>query len=188
MKRQVGTAAAVCIFLAVAFAPGARAQCGITPESFRLAVPLPNVAAAQALPNTTTAGTVQDSAQGDRSIVGFWKVTFTSGGQVIDLGYALWHSDQTEILSDTAAGPAHGNVCMGAWAKTGLRTYKLNHQGLSFDLNGNLSGTVLIKEQVTVARDGNTYRGAFSTDFVDLSGNIFMHLDGEVAGTRITAD
>ena len=131
---------------------------------------------------------VRPEPREEASIVGFWKVTFTSGGQVVDLGYTQWHSDGTEILSDTAAGPAHGNLCMGAWTKSGSRTYKLNHHGLSFDLNGNYTGTVVIKETVTVARGGNAYSGIFTVDFLDVSGNPFMPIEGEVSGTRITAD
>ena len=77
---------------------------------------------------------------------------------------------------------------MGAWARIGSRTYKLNHLGLTFDLNGVLTGTTQTRQQITVAHGGNAYSGSFSIDFLDLSGNVVMHFDGEVTATRITAD
>jgi hypothetical protein len=58
------------------------------------------------------------------NIVGLWKITFTSGGQVVDQGFDAWHSDGLEVLNDTPP-PATGNVCLGVFAQTGHCTFKL---------------------------------------------------------------
>src|SRR5215475_7071732 len=44
-----------------------------------------------------SAGAVS-SVRNPPSIVGLWNVTFSSGGQVVDVAYDAWHSDGTEIL------------------------------------------------------------------------------------------
>lgn len=190
MKLEATAAALMAIGLFSVMAPRANAQCAISPTGLQAVDPLPNLAPAQtqAQRDPTSADTSQSPTRDNASIVGFWKVTFTSGGQLVDQGFGQWHSDGTEILSDTANGPAHGNLCMGAWVKTGPRTYKLNHLGLTFDLSGALTGTTQTRQQITVAHGGNTYSGSFGIDFFDLGGNTIMHLDGEVAGTRIAAD
>lgn len=188
IKGTVIALAAIAPF--ILFVPGANAQCAISASGLQTATPLPRQASPQVQGqiDPAPADIAGDSARDNASIVGFWKVTFTSGGQVVDQGFNQWHSDGTEILSDTANGPAHGNICMGAWTKTGSRTYKLNHFGLSFDSNGNFTGITQTREQLAVARGGNSFSGSFSIDFFDLSGNVIMHIDGEVAGTRITVD
>src|SRR5581483_9578875 len=119
------------------FNRSSQCQCAISPAAFVATASAPNLALpqVQAHSDPGPADAAEDSGRDNASVVGFWKVTFTSGGQVVDQGFGQWHRDRTEILSDTANGPAHGNLCMGAWAKTGPRTYKLNHLGLTFDLN-----------------------------------------------------
>ncbi|HZQ55925.1 MAG TPA: hypothetical protein VFB14_27270 [Bryobacteraceae bacterium] len=190
MKIEKTFVAAVSITFSLIAVPSANAQCAISPAAFVATASAPNLALpqVQAHSDPGPADAAEDSGRDNASVVGFWKVTFTSGGQVVDQGFGQWHRDRTEILSDTANGPAHGNLCMGAWAKTGPRTYKLNHLGLTFDLNGALAGTTQTRQQITVARGGNTYSGSFTIDFFDLNGNTIAHFDGEIAATRITAD
>ena len=81
-----------------------------------------------------------NDANGSASIVGFWHVLFTSGGQPFDEGYDVWHSDGTEILNDNAPpAPANGggNFCMGVYEKTGPGAFKLKHPFWLMDANGN---------------------------------------------------
>src|ERR1700754_3743133 len=47
------------------------------------------------------------------SIVGMWKVTFTSNGKLVDFGYSVWHSDGTEILNSGNRAPVTENFCLG---------------------------------------------------------------------------
>jgi hypothetical protein len=121
------------------------------------------------------------------SIVGFWNVTFLSGGEVVDVAFDAWHSDGTEILNDYT-NPIEGNVCLGVWEQTGARTYKLKHPSWSFDSNGNLLGTVWIGETVTVSADGNRYSGSYKYDIDDTSGIFIEELNGQIKATRIRPD
>jgi len=125
------------------------------------------------------------------SIVGLWHVRFLSNNQLFDEGFDQWHSDGTEILNDTAPPqPANGagTVCLGVFEQTAQRTYKLRHPFWSFDANGNLAGSGVFLERVTVDKSGNSYHGSFSFITYDLSGSITSEVTGEIKAQRITVD
>ena len=119
------------------------------------------------------------------SITGLWKVTFTSGGKVVDVGFDAWHDDGTEMLNDYT-DPIEGNVCLGAWEQTGTRTYSLKHPSWSFDPTGKLQGTVVILENVTLSEDAMTYTGSYKYDIYDTAGKFVTELTGKEKATRIT--
>jgi len=136
----------------------------------------------------------------DASIVGMWKVQFTSMGNTnhnppipdgasIDFGYVQWHSDGTELMNSGGHAPSTQNFCMGVWRRSGFATYQLNHFALSYDaVSGNLINKVNIREVITLDPSGNTYSGTFTIDIFDVNGNHLDHLAGNVAAQRITVD
>jgi hypothetical protein len=138
--------------------------------------------AAFQLPSFTLISSHSDSD----SIVGFWNVTITSDGQVIDSAYVQWHSDGTEIMN-SSRDPRSGNFCMGVWKKVG-NSYVLNHFAKSWDSDGNLIGPAHVRQRVRVDQGGQSYSGVFTLDQYDTSGNLLIHLAGEVSATRITVD
>ena len=121
------------------------------------------------------------------SIVGLWNVTFSSGGQAVDQGFDQWQLGGTEVLNDTPP-PATGNVCLGVWVQLSPHVYKLKHPSWTFDNSGNLTGTAIITEQVTIDVAGNKYQGPYSYDIYDLNGNKLQHFAGTLNATRITAN
>ncbi len=124
---------------------------------------------------------------GDSSIVGLWKVTFTSGGQVVDQAFETFHSDGTEMMVDTAP-PASDNVCVGVWARVNGANYKLNHPSWTFDHKGNLNGTAVIRVNVVIGPNSNSFTGTFTVDVYNLTGGAIDHLAGTVAGQRVEVD
>ena len=144
------------------------------------------------------------------SIVGTWKVTFTSDGTAypgpipagveFDFGTTQWHPDGTEFMISGGRAPSTGDVCMGAWKRTGSRTYKLNHLALGWlsSDSGAPSGPVSpavflgpgkILETVTLSPSGNSYEGPFTIDQYAADGTTLLeHIAGTIKGTRITAD
>jgi hypothetical protein len=187
------------LIAASALAVNARAQCGASDGPMTS-----NTATALLLRSAPLkAATATASAQSSQShqvapvgaeIVGFWHVkfiskgtTFIPDGTVVDMGFSQWHSDGTEILNSSRP-PATSNFCLGVWEKTGPFTYKLNHFALSSDLNGNMIGPANIREDVTLDVHGASYTGTFSIDQYDTSGNLLVHIIGEVKATRITVD
>ncbi len=121
-------------------------------------------------------------------IVGMWSVTFTAGGNVIDFGYAQWHSDGTEIMNSGGRAPSTENFCLGAWAQTGALSYHLNHYALSYTPAGVLNAKVNIKEDVVVDPGGSSYAGPFTIDVYDpTGGTLLQHVAGRVVGRRVSA-
>jgi len=148
----------------------------------------PQISAALTAARTEPLVVDQDaSAIAAGGIVGLWNVTFTSGGQTVDVAFDVWHSDGTEILNDYT-NPIEGNVCLGVWKQTGPRTFKLKHPSWSFDTNGNLLGTVIIRETVTLSPDCNQYKGEYTYDIYDTSGTFVNEYTGSIAATRIQVD
>lgn len=67
------------------------------------------------------------------SIAGLWKVTFYDDqNNVADVAFDAWHSDGTEILNDYVS-PLLGNVCLGVFAETGERAFRLKHPSWVYD-------------------------------------------------------
>jgi hypothetical protein len=118
------------------------------------------------------------------NIVGLWDTKFFSQGQVVDEIYDLWNADGTEIEVD-ASNPIEGNVCNGVWIQTGTLIWKLTHPSWAFDVNGNLIGTLMIREVIFMDPKGNQYTGTVTYDFFDLNGTPIDHEDGTLSAVRI---
>jgi hypothetical protein len=189
--KSTATAGTMAIVFAAVFAGAANARCGISPTPrFRAAssalLSLPVRPETQ--PGRQPLRAADDGGQAaDPAIAGLWYVQFIAGGQVVDDGFDVWHSDGTEVLNDSPA-PSSGNVCLGVWAKTGQFTYTLKHPSWIFDAAGvNVIGIVVIREQITLSHDGNSYAGTSTLDVFDTAGNLLDHETAELTGKRITA-
>jgi len=130
-----------------------------------------------------------DDTSPAESITGLWKVNiYDPTGQLVDVAFDVWHSDGTEILNDYT-NPILGNVCLGVYRQVGPGKFSLTHPSWNFDQNGNLIGTVIIHETVTVGKGGNTFSGTASSDVYDINGNLIGKFAGAtVKATRITAN
>ncbi|SPF56486.1 exported hypothetical protein [Candidatus Sulfopaludibacter sp. SbA4] len=119
------------------------------------------------------------------TLAGLWMKTYTLQGQVIDQGFDTFNADGNEMIVDISP-PASDNVCTGVWAQTGTFTYTLYHISWTFDMNGNLTGTAVFKETMTLSRDGNSYTGTGTVEFFDNNGNL-LETDGpaQITATRI---
>ncbi|HUA60129.1 MAG TPA: hypothetical protein VML19_15320 [Verrucomicrobiae bacterium] len=191
-KTLIRAAITVCIGMAAFLAiPAARAQCGPSKNTKPLVYNLAPAANALRLALTPSTRTNPDAkSQGQPSIVGLWNMTFLSGGQVVDQGFDVWHSDGTELLNDNPP-PSTGNVCVGVWVQTDRNSYRLYHPSWNFDSKGNVIGTAVIRETVNVdATTGDSLTGTFTLDFFDNYGNALpgQSLSGTLKGTRIVPD
>jgi hypothetical protein len=146
-------------------------------------------------------------------ISGLYEVTLIAegtpgipNGSVVDHGYSVWHADGSEIMnSGRPAGDS--NFCLGTWAQTGKRTYKLNHFTLSwfqsvsptpdpgvpplpglYSVNNIFAGPGNISETITLARDHQSFTGSFTIIQYDRSGNVVpgFPITGNAYGTRLT--
>jgi hypothetical protein len=192
-RARVARTLVGCIAVCTMFAAGARAQCGSVPPQVAALAPglgamqRPAIIWPEALSQQAESIQAQGEDASDAPIIGMWKATYVSGGMTVDVGFEQWHSDGTEILNDTPP-PASGNVCLGAWEKTGPRTYSLVHPAFNFNSAGTAVVSIFIeREQVTVTPDGNSFTGTFTWDSYDFAGHPLpgTHLAGTVAGKRI---
>jgi len=171
-----------------AFSASANAACGRPiPSNLPLLWPQPDLLNGAQLQEPASADRAQRPADSP-SIVGLWHAKFMSSGQLYDEGFDAWHRDGTEILNDNGVPPAAGNVCLGVYTRTGTRSYKLKHVAWNWDTSGNLTGTLIIHEAVTVGTNGDSYHGSFVFDFYDLSGNLTSQVTGNLSATRIATD
>ena len=182
--------------LATMFAPYAHAGCG-------LYSPVPHAASWQpqiTSPRLVLAAFANDEAATphEPSMVGTWKEKWiaeagsSSGfpvGSEFDASYTQWHSDGTEINVSGLRPPLTGEVCLGEWIKTGARTYRLNHFGISYDPTGTtLVGPARIQQWLTLDPKGDSTSGQFTVVQWDESGNVLAHVQGNVTGTRVTME
>ena len=125
-------------------------------------------------------------AQGG-NIVGLWLNKVSIGGQEIYQAFESFTSDGMEILNDNGS-PLEGNVCLGVWANGTGGTITVYHPSWSYDSNGNLVGTVVITEKITLDPGGSTFKGTFTIDVYDLAGfSIAPQTQGTLSAKRITA-
>jgi hypothetical protein len=120
------------------------------------------------------------------TILGLWKKVYFSGGVLNDIGFTQFSAGGTELLNDVGAFNAGTNFCVGAWKRVGPRSYDLVHTFYIFD-GMNAIGVSIEKSHLIVSRDGNRFRGTWTQDNFDLSGNLIpgSHFDGKISGTRI---
>jgi hypothetical protein len=189
VKKLLHTAMATlgAMALSVAFVPNAHAGCANTPGSI-------GALNANLLSSGKSASKPANTAPqpGGSDIVGMWEIELVAKnipntppeGIVIDHVYTQWHSDGTEIMNSSRP-PATGNFCLGVWRKSGPATYSLTHRVLSFNPDGTPEGPGSLHEVIVLERSGNTFSGTFTFDQFDTLGNLKVHLEGVVRGTRI---
>ena len=173
------------VALCATFATNAKAQCGFATKHNQ--APLAAAAASVTLRTSVQDAPSQNGDEG--TVVGLWDVKFMTDDQLFDEGFDQYHTDGTEILNDTPP-PATGNVCLGVWAKTGPRSYKLKHPFWIFDAtNTTVIGRGVILEQITLDRRGRSFTGTFTLQTRDLFDNpIGPDVFGQLRGDRITVD
>jgi hypothetical protein len=120
------------------------------------------------------------------TVLGLWKTVAFSGGLLNDVGFQQFSAGGTELVNDVGAFNAGTNFCVGAWKKVGPRSYDLVHPFFLFS-GTNAIGVSIEKAHLIVSRDGNRFRGTWTQDNYDLSGNLMpgFHFDGTIMGTRI---
>jgi hypothetical protein len=131
------------------------------------------------------------------SIVGMWHVAFIAEGNgpglppdgaQVDASFSQYHPDGTENQVSSRA-PDTGDVCLGVWKRVGERHYKLNHFGISFDPStdpNNPQGLADIHQDIWLSPDGKTFKGTFTIDQFDATGNLLVEIKGNLVGTRVT--
>jgi hypothetical protein len=188
MKTSMVSIGSVALWAALA--GNANAQCGSGAGRQAHLSPLLSLSETLTLAARTTFSAEATEAPADDSIVGLWDVKFQqlSPGPpaFFDEGYDQFHSDGTEILNDIP-DPASGNVCLGLFVQTGLRSYKLHHVFWSFDATGNVIGRGTWDSDITLDKSGASYTGNWTMKNYNLSGILLPPvLSGTLSARRIS--
>ncbi len=181
--------------LATMVGPYAHAGCGLYSPAPHAASWQPQIASPRLVLAAFTIDD-DDATPQEPSIVGTWKQHWISEGSEgiqdgteVDASYAQWHSDGTEMQVSGMRAPLTGDVCVGVWIKTGARTYRLNHFGVSYDSTGQiLVGPARLQAWLTLDAKGNSSSGRFTLDQWDEAGNLLAHVQGKLIGTRVTME
>jgi hypothetical protein len=193
-RKPIPVAIAV-IALSILAAPRAKAACTAHTGGGMFAPgleSLQDLAAPDQENSSEEAGPVEaDRGKNDSrvTVLGLWKKVWFAGGAFNDVGFAHFNAGGTELVNDVGALNAGTNFCIGAWKQVGRRRYELVHPFFVFDDSAkNVIGVAIEKSELTVSRDGNRFRGTWTQDNYDLSGNLVpgFHFDGTIIGTRIT--
>jgi hypothetical protein len=195
LGQQIAASLAV-IALSILAAPGMKAQCRVGARTGgTLAPELRSLQEADALDNEDSSDPAvsaealdEEKNESKATILGLWKEIYFAGGVLNDVGFGHFNAGGTELINDVGALDAGNNFCIGAWKKVGPRRYDFVHPFFVFDDSGKkATGVVIVKAYIVVSRDGNRFRGTWTQDNYELSGNIVpgFHFDGPVTGTRI---
>ena len=182
-RGGLGLLAALCLLI---LPTGAKAACG----SFGAA----NLTPAIKLPMVAQAAIGSSSFEpANPTIVGLWHVIYTNSADQSTFNdtFDTWHGDGTEFESAYLA-PLGGNMCVGVWKPSGLRSVTLHHVGWLFNPStpaATATNTFTVDEEVTVSADNKSYSGRFTFKVWNLDGTPTpVQVTGTVAATRITVN
>jgi hypothetical protein len=96
--------------------------------------------------------------------------TFTRGG-------TFWESG-TQI-SPALRSPSHG-----VWSYESRRTYRTAFQFFRFNADGALAGRQIVRQQIELSADGNSYTATATAQVLDVNGNVIANNCASGTGTR----
>jgi hypothetical protein len=174
--------AALCLLI---LPTGAEAACG--------RFDAPGIKSTIKLPMVAQAALGSPFEAGSPTIVGLWHVIYTNSADQSTFNdtFDTWHSDGTEFESAFLA-PAGGNICVGVWKQSGLRSVTLHHVGWLFNAStptATATNSFTVDSDLTVAADGKSYSGRFTFKVWNLDGSPTpVEVTGTIAATRITVN
>jgi hypothetical protein len=132
----------------------------------------------------------------DAGIVGMWRFQLTApNGMVVDVGYAQWHPDGTEIQNSGLHAPITSNFCLGVWNEVGRGVYQLNHLPLAWDATGQSPANAIQLIETVRLTDHDHMTGTFklkvyawtTPDSLDVSPTTPVNtVTGTITATRVT--
>lgn len=96
--------------------------------------------------------------------------TFTRGG-------TFWESG-TQI-SPALRSPSHG-----VWSYESRRRYSTAFQFFRFNADGTLAGRQIVRQQIELSPDGNSYTATATAQVLDVNGNVLANNCAAGTGTR----
>jgi hypothetical protein len=121
--------------------------------------------------------------------IGAWEFTATiSPGASLNRGLSLVAPGGVALFTDQGEPSQHVGPGVGAWVRTGKRTFSLTFVRQRFDAAGTLVGTTKIRETRTLDEAGHTFSGSGGFNVLDLAGTVVSSGSFTIQGTRIAVE
>jgi len=138
------------------------------------------IVAALAAPLVSQAGDSRsrsDDWRAPADLVGVWNITSKpvdcTSGQPLPappiVGLIAFHAGGTSTEAAPSAAPRTPGL--GTWFRTGHRTYNATAHIMNYDVSGLSTGSLVVRRDITVARDGASFTAVGKTTITDASGN-----------------
>jgi len=86
--------------------------------------------------------------------------------------------------SGTQISPALRSPSHGVWSYEGNRNYATSFQFFRFNTDGTLAGRQIIRQQVELSQDGNSYTATATAQVLDVNGTVLANNCSSGTGTR----
>jgi hypothetical protein len=106
-------------------------------------------------------------------------------GTSLNRGLSFIAPHGVALFTDEGELSQHVGLGVGAWVRTGQRTFALTFVRQRFDATGTLLGTTTIRETRTLDAAGDTFSGSGSFGVLDLTGTVVSSGSFTIQGTRI---
>jgi hypothetical protein len=128
--------------------------------------------------------------ENNRKLEGSWNHTGTrlncTTGAALGTFVAMFTFNQggTFWESGTQIGPALRSPSHGVWSHESKRLYNTSFQFFRFNADGTLAGRQIIRQQIELSQDGNTYTATATAQVLDANGNVIANNCSSGTGTR----
>jgi hypothetical protein len=111
------------------------------------------------------------------NLVGVWNITSKpvdcASGQLLPVppivGIIAFHAGGTSTEAAPTAAPRTPGL--GTWSRTGFSSFAATAHVMNYDINGFSTGSLVVRREITVARDGGSFSATGRTTITDISGN-----------------
>jgi hypothetical protein len=125
-----------------------------------------------------------------RKLEGVWNVQVTRldcvTGATLGTGPAILTFVRGGTMHDFGTGrpPATRSAGYGVWSYHTNRRYSDAFQFFIYNADGTLAGKQIVREQIVLSRDGNSFTNSAASQILDVSGNVTANRCSTAVGTR----
>lgn len=133
------------------------------------------------------AAQAQDGRSGKKAIEGSWRARVTvAPGATID-ALVTYSPGGGLVESDALFPPSVVTAGHGSWEFAG-RAFNNTFIKLSFNPQGQFTGTIKVREKITLSFNKNEYTGVGTAEFFDAAGNLLLSVDFTTQATRVRVE
>ena len=124
-------------------------------------------------------------------LTGSWLFTVTPEGPVPTFkALGTFNADGGLVITAQGDVTQFGvtTASHGAWRKTGDRRYSVTFRQIAYDFQGNFTGTLKVRSNVTLNHSSDKFSLVFQAEIFDPSGALIFSFGGVAQATRIKVE